>query len=268
MNIMNKINSGFIRGENKLKKIVSIILVYVVLITSVAYAQGRVKPAAATKKNTKKITVKKIVNKKPNSKTTPKLTTKAVHPKAVKQTQKIVKQTKAPKTPASTASKPKDTAATVVQKADNMFGISAIEFSAKGLDGIKHSSKNIFSQNKLTMINFWGTLCTPCIKELPELQELNDQMSSEKFGVIGIVGDVCDDDTKAEAKDIIAKKGIDFVNLIPNEEIQKDLLSKISGYPVSVFVDSNGNIVGDIIVGARSKEEYKSAAEKILGTLK
>ncbi|WP_264174356.1 hypothetical protein [Clostridium tagluense] len=42
----------------------------------------------------------------------------------------------------------------------------------------------------------------------------------------------------------------------------------MTGYPVSIFVDKKGNIVGEIITGARSKVEYKKIADKILSTIK
>ena len=45
-------------------------------------------------------------------------------------------------------------------------------FQAKDLDGNKVDS-SIFSQNAVTVVNFWFNGCTPCVEELPALNKLN-----------------------------------------------------------------------------------------------
>ena len=46
-------------------------------------------------------------------------------------------------------------------------------FQAKDLDGNKVDS-SIFSQNAVTVVNFWFNGCTPCVEELPALNKLNE----------------------------------------------------------------------------------------------
>ncbi|MBW9155640.1 TlpA family protein disulfide reductase [Clostridium tagluense] len=156
----------------------------------------------------------------------------------------------------------------VIKKEDPIMALKTISFTLKGINGTKYKSSDIFNGNKLTMINFWGTLCNPCIKELPELQELNDEMESKNFGIIGIIGDATSEESLEDGAATIEKKGISYANLIPDKKIEEDFISKMTGYPVSIFVDKNGNIVGEVITGARSKVEYKKIADKILSTIK
>ncbi len=151
---------------------------------------------------------------------------------------------------------------------DPIMALGKLEFSLKDIEGDTYNSDDVFKENKLTLMNIWGTMCTPCIKELPELQKLSNELSSRGIGVIGLVGDVNGDDGLDEAKLIVAKKKINFLNLLPDDKIRDELLSKIGGYPVTIFLDSNGNIVGQVIVGARSADEYKNTALEILETLK
>lgn len=151
---------------------------------------------------------------------------------------------------------------------DPIIALGKLEFSLKDIEGDTYKSNDVFKENKLTLMNIWGTMCTPCIKELPELQELSNELSSKGIGVIGLVGDVNGDDGLDEAKLIVTKKKIDFLNLLPDDKIRNELLSKIKGYPVTVFLDSKGNFVGQVIVGARSADEYKNTALEILETLK
>ena len=49
---------------------------------------------------------------------------------------------------------------------------TTVEFETVDLDGKTVSSRELFAENKVTMINFWGTFCGPCIREMPELAEL------------------------------------------------------------------------------------------------
>ena len=55
----------------------------------------------------------------------------------------------------------------------NLVGLekqSAPLFSKKGLDGIDYSLADL--KGKIVVINLWGTSCSPCIAEMPKLNEL------------------------------------------------------------------------------------------------
>lgn len=170
--------------------------------------------------------------------------------------------------PPADVTKPEVSAPEKQAPKDPIMALGKLEFTLNDIEGDKYKSSDIFGENKLTMINIWGTLCTPCIKELPELQELSKELADKGIGTIGLVGDVSGDEGLEDASAIVKKKKVDFINLVPDDAIRESLLSKIKGYPVTIFVDSNGNLVGEVIVGARSKDEYKKVAEKILDTLK
>lgn len=198
-----------------------------------------------------------------SNKTTKNPTTAATATEPAKDSTKAATTTK----PATTTTKPAAASPSKPVTNDPIMALGKLEFSLKDIDGDTYSSKDIFNENKLTMMNIWGTLCTPCINELPELQKLSTELSSMGIGIVGLVGDVNGDDSLDEAKLIVTKKKVDFLNLVPNDTIRDELLSKIKGYPVTIFLDSNGDIVGEVIVGAKSSDEYKSTALKILKTL-
>ena len=48
-------------------------------------------------------------------------------------------------------------------------------FKGKDLDG-NDVDENLFSKNKVTVVNFWFSGCKPCVEELSKLNELNDKI--------------------------------------------------------------------------------------------
>jgi len=146
--------------------------------------------------------------------------------------------------------------------------LKKIEFNLKDLDGNEINSEEFFKKNKLTMINIWGTFCGPCIREMPDLQELHVELSEEGFAILGIIGDTPDEENEKLAKEMYETKGITFTSIIPDEELKDTLIKSIAGYPTSLFVDSEGNVVGEVITGSRSKEEYLEKIQETFDSLK
>lgn len=144
------------------------------------------------------------------------------------------------------------------------------EFKSKDFDG-NEVTKEIFKDKKLTLVNFWFNGCAPCVGEIPHLQKLNDEIEKMGGQVIGINTEakVGDEEIIKEAKKILKKQGATYKNisLDPDSELGK-YAEQIMSYPTSVLIDSDGNIVGDPIVGAIDKKDtynkVKTMMEKII----
>lgn len=139
-------------------------------------------------------------------------------------------------------------------------------FQAKDLDGNKVDS-SIFSQNAVTVVNFWFNGCTPCVEELPALNKLNEELKAKGGQVIGVNTDSLDGNKEgiAEAKSILKKQGADYTNLSldSDSEVGK-YATNIMAFPTTVLVDRNGNIVGDPIMGGITSDEvYKKVTAAI-----
>lgn len=141
-------------------------------------------------------------------------------------------------------------------------------FSATDIDG-NVVDQQIFSGHKLTMVNIWATFCSPCIREMPDLAQLNTAYG-EDFQVVGIVIDITDQylqvlpEKKADAVQIIAETGADYLHLMPSESLYRAILGNVSSVPVTVFVDESGNQVGSAYIGSRSKTEWATIIEPLL----
>ncbi|MDL2263763.1 TlpA family protein disulfide reductase [Synergistaceae bacterium OttesenSCG-928-I11] len=126
-------------------------------------------------------------------------------------------------------------------------------------------SQEIFAGKKLTMINFWGTYCPPCISEMPDLGELGRSMP-EGTQLVGIVIDVGDKETFEKAIEITKTANADFPNILISQEMIP-YLETIVAVPTTIFVDAQGNVIGEPIVGSRSGKAYRGEVEKALKLL-
>ena len=136
-------------------------------------------------------------------------------------------------------------------------------FTTKDLDG-NEVTESILKDKDVTMINIWGTFCPPCIEEMPELAKLSDSLP-ENAQIIGILCDVSLDDTSAlqDAQSIVSKAGTNYPCLLLNDSLM-DYLSQFMYVPTTIFVDSEGNQIGEPVVGA-DFNAYTERIRKVIG---
>ena len=144
-----------------------------------------------------------------------------------------------------------------------------ISFAAKDLNGNAISSE-IFSKNKITMLNIWGTFCPPCIREMPGLAKLNEENKAREVEVVGIVIDLVDPygeilaQQRKDADAIIEATGANYTHIVPNREMITGLLKNIQAVPATFFVDKNGKIIGKMYLGARSQKDWQKIIDDLL----
>lgn len=149
---------------------------------------------------------------------------------------------------------------------DSVFG----KFNAKDLNG-NPVDESIFAENKLTMVNLWGTFCGPCINEMPHLGEISKEYADKSFGVVGILVDVTDNDGNVfepqfnDALDIVAQTKVEYVNIVPSKELMLKKVASVFSVPETIFVDSEGKQVGQSYLGARNKDQWIKIIDELLG---
>lgn len=135
-------------------------------------------------------------------------------------------------------------------------------FEGKDLDG-NPVDNAVFTDNKVTVVNIWYAGCSVCMREIRDLEALNQDLQTKGGSVIGINTDTVDGRKGAveEAKEIMETKGASYRNIYfsPSSEAASFAFS-ISAYPTTYVIDGNGNIVGDEIVGSIT---YEKNAEKL-----
>jgi len=99
--------------------------------------------------------------------------------------------------------------------------------------------KKIDLKNKTLLINFWATWCTPCRKEMPDLQKLSDALDQSQFAVIGIS---VDDDTNL-VKEFLLRYEIRFI-IFQDEKLKiASQLLNIQVFPETFIVSHTGTII-------------------------
>ena len=144
-----------------------------------------------------------------------------------------------------------------------------ITFETADLDG-NNVTEALFTSNKLTMINIWGTFCPPCIREMPDLGRLSADYKAKGVQIVGVVIDALDrygrvdSKIKADARKIIDRTKADYLHVVPTVAMFSGLLKDVQVVPTTIFVDSQGRQIGDVFLGSRSYKDWKKIIDSIL----
>ena len=128
----------------------------------------------------------------------------------------------------------------------------------------------LFSECDLTMVNLFTTWCPSCQEEMPDLERLNGELSDRNAQVIGVVLDTMDDpdgEVLAAAAELAESTGVTYPLLVCTEDLMPDVVASAEYVPTTVFVDRDGNLVGEIIVGAHSLDEWRDIVDGVLAGL-
>lgn len=94
-------------------------------------------------------------------------------------------------------------------------------------------------KGKVILLNFWSTLCAPCVAELPSLNRLSSAFQDKAFEVIAVAIDSSD----KPVRELVSEKKISFTILLDSEkEVFFDLYAGPT-LPASYLIDKNGIIV-------------------------
>lgn len=127
-------------------------------------------------------------------------------------------------------------------------------------DGITEEKINPVATGKITVINFWGTWCGPCVAELPHFNHLEE--TYDEVNVIAVHTDSLYYTAPAFIAEHYPDSGITFA--VDTEKEGYALSLGIRGaYPATIIVDENGVII-ERIVGSATYEQLQAVIEKAL----
>ena len=137
-----------------------------------------------------------------------------------------------------------------------------LEFETTDVYGNKVTSAELFSKNKVTMVNIWASWCGPCVREMPELEKLGAEFAKNGCGIIGVLTDGNEKEGLADGLEILKETGVTYPVIKPWSSFESEL--HFTAVPTTYFVDSEGNILQVKPVVGAYIEEYKQAMDQAL----
>jgi len=138
-------------------------------------------------------------------------------------------------------------------------GESVPDFAFTDLDGKPHQFSEF--RGKYVMLDFWGTWCGPCRKELPDLEKAYQQFRSRGFVVLGM-----DDDKDTEAaRKVLAEAGATYPQ--SSGETGNALVYRrfrIGAFPTKALLDGEGKVVAMGYQGGLDHEHFAATLDKLL----
>ena len=110
-----------------------------------------------------------------------------------------------------------------------------------GFDG-KASLSQYVGKNKVVLLDFWASWCTPCMNELPNLKAAYKKFKSKGFEIVSVS---VDDGTEEWIK-AVKDNSMNWVQLWNGEDLQNSAAAKysITAIPATFLIDSEGTIIG------------------------
>lgn len=145
-----------------------------------------------------------------------------------------------------------------------------IQFETVDIDGNPVSSGELFAQHEITMLNLWAGWCSPCVGELPELNNVHEKLLSMDGAVVGLLNDDKGPENLETVRQILSENNVQFLNILAPDNM--DEIIRQSSFPMTVFVDREGVIIGRTLLGTVGDkyvvDYYMEAANNALETLK
>ncbi len=140
----------------------------------------------------------------------------------------------------------------------NSIGGKVADINMPDRDGKNVSLSSV--KAKYILIDFWGSWCSPCRSESPELAELYRNFQPKGFEIFGVG---LESDKAAWLKAIEVDKRI-WTNVSTFQEFETPVAFDyaVTSLPANFLVDADGKVVGKNLHG----KELKEMVEKLLAT--
>ncbi len=139
-----------------------------------------------------------------------------------------------------------------------LVGGPAPDFELDQLNG--PSARMSDYRGKVVLLNFWATWCTPCKKEMPEIQAAYESLKDQGFVVLALnFGE-----TTEKAEKLVKKMGLTFPILL-DREVEVAERHRVVSLPVTFFIDPSGVIKEQVFGGGLTLDQITEAFRRLQG---
>lgn len=157
-----------------------------------------------------------------------------------------------------------DSSTSTSQQTSSSDSSSLPEFTTSTVEGTELSHEHLLGN--VTVINYWGTWCPPCVEEIPHFQETYEKLNGDGFTILGIAIPQGGRGTLEDVKSFMKKHEMTYPVVmhesIPMDQFQ-NAFGRISGLPTTLVLDQSGELQNSFI-GYTSKEKLKNAVEPLM----
>ncbi|MDP5273761.1 redoxin domain-containing protein [Chengkuizengella axinellae] len=115
-------------------------------------------------------------------------------------------------------------------------GKIAPDFTLGGLDGQVYRLSDFAGQP--VIVNFWGTFCEPCVREMPAIEDIYKKYQSKDVVVLGVN---LNGEPEVTVRSFVNQVGVTFPILLDNRVVSEQY--DVKYYPTTFFIDSKGKII-------------------------
>jgi len=99
-------------------------------------------------------------------------------------------------------------------------------------------------KGKVVLLNHWAIWCAPCIREMPSIMRLSEQMAGKDVVILPLS---MDRGGVKKVRAFVQKKGWVETEFFNDPKMRVARKSGVSGIPASQVIDKNGNEIGRLV---------------------
>jgi peroxiredoxin len=141
------------------------------------------------------------------------------------------------------------------ERSNVQAGDKSVNFILEELDGSRIELSDL--RGKGVFLNFWGTYCPECVKEMPLMEEMYQVYSNEGIELIAINAG----ETELSVQRFVKRFNLSFPVVIDKGKDVYDAYG-VNPLPSTVLIDEYGDIV-DVYTGPLTEDIIKEFMEQI-----
>lgn len=113
-----------------------------------------------------------------------------------------------------------------------------------------------------SVLNFWASWCEPCLKEMPDFQDVSDELGSQAtivgFNMLGVDGEI-----ESAARRFAIERKVTYPLVFDRDGLFYAHFAVAPALPTTVLVDANGRVIHRQF-GPLDKKELRALIRKHL----